>query len=108
MNIPQEMLINIPLKGVAKKLSPSVFRDGDYVCVLYGEDPKHGVFGRGNSVEEALDDWENNLRKAVSSDIDIKRIVAHIDPPDEVKNFLMKYRARARKDDTGYKLNKNF
>ncbi|KQM77883.1 hypothetical protein ASE74_15905 [Pedobacter sp. Leaf216] len=108
MNIPEENLIKIPLKGIAKKLNPSVFRNGGSVCVLYGTDPQHGIFGCGNSVEEALDDWDTNLRKAVSSDIDIKRIIANIDPPEDVKNFLNEYQLRAKNDDTAYRLNKNY
>ena len=108
MNIPPEMLINANLKGIAARLKPNVFHDGNSFCVLYGKDPQSGVFGRGDSLEEALIDWDNSLKKAVSNDIDIKRIIAHMDPPEEVQQFLIDYQQRAKKDDTGYDLNKSY
>lgn len=108
MMIPKEILVVADLKGIADKLKPAVFRDGDSYCVLYGEDPQTGIFGCGSSVDEALSDWEGSLIKSMDNDIELKRVLAFTDPPQHVREFLDEYRSRAKQDDTGYDLNKQY
>jgi len=108
MNIPKEMLVDAKLNGIADKLKPAVFRQGDSYCVLYGPTPENGIFGCGISIEEALADWEGNLIKTFHNDIEIKRILAHTNPPQDVRAFLDDYRNRAKHDETGYDINKQF
>ncbi|KQR72241.1 hypothetical protein [Pedobacter sp. Leaf176] len=108
MNIPKEMLVDAKLKGIADKLKPSVFRQGDSYCVLYGADAQNGILGYGISIEEALTDWEGNLIKTLHNDIEIKRVLAHTNPPQDVSAFLDDYRDRAKHDETGYDINKQY
>lgn len=108
MNIPKEMLVDAKLKGIADKLNPAVFRQGNSYCVLYGPAPQNGIFGCGSSIDEALTDWEGNLIKIMHNDIEIKRVLAYINPPQDVLAFLDDYRDRARHDEIGYDINKQF
>lgn len=102
------MLVDAKLKGIADKLKPSVFRQGDSYCVLYGADAQNGILGYGISIEEALTDWEGNLIKTLHNDIEIKRVLAHTNPPQDVSAFLDDYRDRAKHDETGYDINKQY
>jgi len=108
MDILPHMLIEVPLKGIARKLSPAVFKYENNFCVLYGENAQTGIFGCGASVEEALIDWEYQLIKALSNDVEIKRIIAQVNPPEKVLHFLENYRNTAKNDDAAYKLNRNY
>ncbi|RYD72049.1 MAG: hypothetical protein EOP55_19515 [Sphingobacteriales bacterium] len=108
MKILPKAIIKVPLKGLAKIFEPDVFIEANNYCALYGKNPQEGIFGCGQSVEEALTDWEDNLHKALRSDIEIKRILLHKKPPPKVESFLEKYRQDARKDGTGYNINKNY
>ena len=110
-NIPLEMVIDTQLSGVAAQLQPTVFKDGDSFCVLYGQNPQAGIFGCGRSVEEALIDWENNLHKAMSgSDAskNLKRIITNNQAPEEVEEFINRYRNERGEDDSQYNPNRNF
>jgi len=40
-----------------RKLRPLVWHDRTAYCVLLGPDQQEGVFGRGESVHAALEDW---------------------------------------------------
>jgi hypothetical protein len=83
MEVPAEMKVKINyedenLPRAVKTLKPVVFEDGDSFCCLLGPDPQEGVFGCGATKEEALTDWETNMRK---------RIIYHA-PDDEVAQFI--------------------
>ena len=45
----------------ARKLKPGIFQSGQRYYCLYGPDSDVGVFGSGETVLEALEDWEKNL-----------------------------------------------
>lgn len=102
------MIIEYQHDGIAAKLNPTVFRDGNNYCVLYGLEPSVGIYGCGQSIKEALIDWDNHLQLALSNDLDIKKILSDRDPPEKVAKFLEDYRERARRDSTGYDQNKSF
>jgi hypothetical protein len=51
----------VPAK--AKKLKPQVFKDGDSYCCLFGPDPEVGIYGCGDTPENAILDWEKDLEK---------------------------------------------
>lgn len=53
----------VPTK--AKKLQPQVYKDGDTFCALFGPDPETGIYGRGDTPEMALLDWEKDLEKRI-------------------------------------------
>lgn len=83
MNVPDEMKVNInyeddKLPEAIRTLRPVVYRDGDSFCCLLGPDPQEGIFGCGPTREEALIDWEANMRK---------RIIYH-SPGDKMAQFI--------------------
>jgi len=41
-------------------LMVSIFRDGDAICALYGEDIQEGVAGFGENIPAALSDLAHN------------------------------------------------
>jgi hypothetical protein len=41
-----------------KNFRPNVFRDGDSYCCILGTDEETGVFSCGDSLEEALQEWD--------------------------------------------------
>ena len=41
-----------------KDLQPLVYKDGDFICVMSGETSTEEVFGRGHTIEEALQDFQ--------------------------------------------------
>jgi hypothetical protein len=47
-------------------LKPMVYMDGPAYCVLLGPDPATGVFGCGDTLKEALEDWDVNYKTYVS------------------------------------------
>ena len=50
------------LPGNVQKLKPSIYKDGDFYCCILGPDPQSGIFGRGSTPEEAIFNWESQLR----------------------------------------------
>jgi hypothetical protein len=83
MDIPEEDRITIDyenkdLPEAVRTLRPTLFKKDDAFCCLLGPDQQEGVFGCGATREEALLDWESNLRK---------RIIYH-KPGDELAQFI--------------------
>jgi hypothetical protein len=46
-----------------RALRPLVWHDRTQYCVLLGPDPDIGVFGRGETVDAALEQWSWNLQE---------------------------------------------
>jgi hypothetical protein len=46
-----------------KEFKPAVFKDGPSFCVLLGPDPQTGVFGCGDTTDDALVDWDKHLQE---------------------------------------------
>jgi len=72
MNVEEEKKIKIDFEAVnlpksVKVFRPLLFHEGsEYFCVL-GPSPQEGVFGSGETEEEALVNWDNNLKKCKES-----------------------------------------
>jgi predicted DNA-binding antitoxin AbrB/MazE fold protein len=66
-------------KQTLKTLQPVVFKEGEAYCCHLGEDHTNGIMGRGNSPDEAINDWEKSLQK---------RIDEH-DENDELAEFVI-------------------
>lgn len=46
-----------------KNFLPSIYRDGErYHCIL-GTDKDTGIFGSGNSIEEAIIEWDKSYQE---------------------------------------------
>ncbi|HQW16216.1 MAG TPA: hypothetical protein PKY86_05340 [Niabella sp.] len=72
MKIPAAMQIDIDfeqddLSKAVKDLHPVLWHDGQGYCCLLGPDPQEGILGCGMTKEEALSDWEINLRERVQT-----------------------------------------
>jgi hypothetical protein len=70
MNVPDDQKLPVDydspeLPNSVSIFRPLVFQDGDSVCVVLGPDPQGGVFGRGATDEEALNDWDNHLQDLI-------------------------------------------
>lgn len=46
-----------------KEFRPAVFKDGNSFCCLLGPDPQKGIFGCGSTTDEALADWDLDLKE---------------------------------------------
>lgn len=67
MKINPEQIVTTEFSGVASCLLPTVFKDGDSYCCILGSDPKVGVFGCGNTPEEAVKNWDDALKDHLST-----------------------------------------
>src|SRR5688572_17293206 len=84
MDVPEEIKVKIDcadknVSQAVRTLRPTLFTEGDSFCCLLGPDRQEGVYGCGSTREEALTEWEANMRK---------RIIYH-KPGDEVAQFIV-------------------
>lgn len=53
----------------AKKLKPLVYKntdpDGNVYCCLFGPDPEVGIYGCGDTPENAVLDWNKDLQERI-------------------------------------------
>lgn len=66
------------LPGSVKEFEPVVYKDGSSFCCILGPDPEEGVFGRGNTVREALTDWDVHLRERVNNHAEGDKIAEYV------------------------------
>lgn len=62
-----------------KLFKPVLFHEGEIYYCLLGPDPEDGIFGYGNTTNEALINWDNHLRERIKSK----------DPTDEVAQYVI-------------------
>jgi len=73
---------------LVQDLKPQVYKDGDSFCCLLGPDPQAGVFGCGNDVDAALNDWVLHLRERI----------AKPNPDDAIAMEITDYLSMSKKD----------
>lgn len=84
MRIDPALRVPIDLRGASipesvRQLDPVLFRDGSsYICLL-GPDPQSGVYGSGRSPQEALSEWDKELRE---------RLQLPENPQDDVLSYV--------------------
>jgi hypothetical protein len=81
MNIDTEQIVQVEYTGAAIALKPVVFKDGDSYCCILGPDPQQGIFGCGDTPEEALSEWEAALQarlKNANQDDEVVKLVMGI------------------------------
>jgi hypothetical protein len=93
MQIDPEKVVDIDFttketNRTLKTLQPIVFKEGESYCCHLGEDHTHGILGCGNSPEEAIKEWEQNLQKRMD----------HHDENDELAEYVIDS-LRITKDD---------
>ena len=86
MNVPEEVKIPINFSDESLPVSISAFRpllfeEGEEFCCVLGPDAEIGIVGRGATPEEAMDDWDSNLKD---------RIKYH-KPEDPVASYVVDY-----------------
>jgi hypothetical protein len=52
---------SLPLS--VKNTHPLIYLDGDTFCCVLGPDPVSGIFGRGDSLKDALDDFDKHFQE---------------------------------------------
>lgn len=62
MSVDPSQIVTVEYSDAAILLKPVVFKDGDSFCCILGPDPQMGVFGCGNTPEEALEEWNDQLK----------------------------------------------
>lgn len=101
MKINPKSIIAIELHGVAKALQPIVFKDGNSYCCFLGTDPQIGVFGCGDTPQDAVGEWDKNLKEHLSKSdekdevvIYVKAVLASIPKviPPHVQEFYDQFR----------------
>ena len=83
MKVPNEMKVEIDFErpGVpytANILQPVLFKEGNSYCCVLGPDRQRGIFGCGETPEQALQDWDKHLTERVEQDA----------PGDELISFV--------------------
>jgi hypothetical protein len=78
MKINSDSIIDIEFDGVAKLLNPIVFKEGNSYCCILGADPQIGVFGCGDTPQDAVNDWDNNLKEHLSKSDSDDEVVAYV------------------------------
>jgi hypothetical protein len=85
MDLPEEMKekidfsdVNLPL--TVRILKPLVYKDGDSFCVVFGPNPTEGVYGCGETANEALNDWNEHVKERIKNP----------ELNDEVANYIIK------------------
>jgi hypothetical protein len=48
-----------------KLLKPVIRKDGDAFCILYGPAPEEGIFGCGDTPEEAMKDFDEDYKRHI-------------------------------------------
>jgi hypothetical protein len=71
-NVPEEKKINIDYENAGhpdsvKTFRPLVYKEGDSYCCALGPNPKQAVIGRGDTVEQALADWNKQLQERIKN-----------------------------------------
>ncbi|WPU91804.1 hypothetical protein SNE25_21025 [Mucilaginibacter sabulilitoris] len=99
MNIPPENVINATLHGAASLIRPVVFKEGDFYCCFFGDDPITGVIGFGDTPDEAINDWNINFKDHLSENGDedsivqhVKELIASAPPAKHVQEFYDQFR----------------
>ncbi len=70
MKIPKEMVVSYEASFLPKRariLHPIIFHDGNAFCCLLGPDPESGIFGCGGTKEDAVKDWDHQLRLRIDN-----------------------------------------
>jgi hypothetical protein len=107
MKIPEEMMIDYDYKHadkIVRVLHPAVWKEGDSYCCLLGPDPTTGIFGCGDTPEDATDNWQENLKQAmIDQDSEMakyvqSKLLEHKKKVDaDVSDFLAQLRPVIRK-----------
>lgn len=105
-NINPAQIVKVDFSGAAKALNPTVYRDNNmYFCRL-GDDDIKGVVGFGKTTDQAVANWDKNLRTRLKTGNDndeivkiVKEVLSDKIPAsaDQLKEFNSQFRPYKRK-----------
>jgi hypothetical protein len=55
------------LSKFVRQFRPMIYRDGDQFCCILGPNPESGVFACSDTLESALSEWTEELKKRAST-----------------------------------------
>ena len=55
------------LPAPVRQFKPVLFKEGDSFCMLLGPDPQEGIFGCGNTANDAIQDWEHHFNDEIEN-----------------------------------------
>lgn len=72
MNIPENLQISIDyedpkLPGTVAIFKPLLWKERESFCCIVGPNPQTGVFGCGETAQEALIDWDKHLQALIDN-----------------------------------------
>jgi hypothetical protein len=62
----------------AKEFKPAVYKDRSMFCCILGPNPETGVFGCGDTLHEALTDWDRHLQERIKEPGDGNEVTNYI------------------------------
>ncbi|MDQ0638356.1 hypothetical protein QF042_001921 [Pedobacter sp. W3I1] len=85
MNVSEEKRVGFDfsrfrLPQCVSKLHPLLFKEGNTYFAVLGPDPQSGIFGCGDTPEDALMDWNDHLRESLRNP----------DPNNQVIQYVIK------------------
>lgn len=82
MNIEEQYKVHLnaadTLPRSFKEFNPVVFRQDNRYCCILGPDPQSGVFGCGATPEEAVRDWDKQLKALVDNHADDDPVAQYV------------------------------
>jgi hypothetical protein len=72
-----------------KEFKPAVYKDGDSYCCILGPDPLAGVFGCGDTPEEALQDWDHQLKERIKEHEEGDPVAEYIMDTMQAKHWVV-------------------
>jgi hypothetical protein len=83
MNVPEQMKVKVDythtdLPPSVRAFRPLLFRDGKLFCCILGPDIKKGVFGCGDTPDDAFLDWDKNYQLRVKSTNDNDEVAQYL------------------------------
>jgi hypothetical protein len=67
-NAKIELNYNDPdLPTPVRQFKPVLFKEGNSFCMVLGPYPQEGVFGCGNTANQAIKDWEHHFNNEIEN-----------------------------------------
>jgi hypothetical protein len=83
MKVDEEMIVPVDFDAgerskEVRELRPVVFREEGSFCCLLGPDPQAGIFGCGDTAEDAISDWEQHLKERMEKPIGDDEVARYV------------------------------
>jgi hypothetical protein len=83
MNVPEPMKVNVDythtdLPPSVRTFRPLLFRNGQQYCCILGPDVGKGIFGCGDTPQEAFIDWDRSYQLRAKSQMEGDEMARYI------------------------------